>query len=101
MFSYVSTNDDDTRPCRAYSLGSKPPENQLANNMEKIRTRAFSVGSKKKTFNRVSTKVFTTCILYIIESYWPLLDDSEFYYHFQQSNLIILSKYSFPSYLKL
>ncbi|XP_019770200.1 insulin receptor substrate 1-B isoform X3 [Dendroctonus ponderosae] len=53
VFSYVSANDDDTRPGRAYSLGSKPPENQLANNLEKTRTRAFSVGSKKKTFNRV------------------------------------------------
>ncbi|XP_066250509.1 insulin receptor substrate 1 isoform X7 [Euwallacea similis] len=52
--SYVSPEDDDTRPCRAYSVGSKPPEAQLATTPENSRVRAFSVGSKtKKYFNRV------------------------------------------------
>ncbi|XP_066140189.1 insulin receptor substrate 2-like isoform X7 [Euwallacea fornicatus] len=52
--SYVSPEDDDTRPCRAYSVGSKPPDAQLATTPENSRVRAFSVGSKtKKYFNRV------------------------------------------------
>ncbi|CAH1135911.1 unnamed protein product [Ceutorhynchus assimilis] len=53
VFSYVSADGDDTRPCRAYSVGSKPPD-QLSSTPENARVRAFSVGSKtKKYFNRV------------------------------------------------
>ncbi|XP_030751922.1 insulin receptor substrate 1 isoform X7 [Sitophilus oryzae] len=54
--SYVFADDDDARPYRAYSVGSKPPESnsQLASTPENSRVRAFSVGSKtKKYFNRV------------------------------------------------
>ncbi|XP_050297704.1 serine-rich adhesin for platelets isoform X2 [Anthonomus grandis grandis] len=54
VFSYVLADDDDNRPCRAYSVGSKPPEPPLASTPENPRVRAFSVGAKtKKYFNRV------------------------------------------------
>lgn len=56
----MSAEGDDTRPGRAYSLGSKPPDTQLTTTPEN-RQRACSVGSKnyKKYFNRVSVvKVF-------------------------------------------
>ncbi|KAL1494364.1 hypothetical protein ABEB36_009974 [Hypothenemus hampei] len=53
--SYVSTEDDDTRPCRAYSVGSKPTDTGISSGIsQNPRLRAYSVGSKaKKHFNRV------------------------------------------------
>nr|XP_023017350.1 insulin receptor substrate 1 isoform X1 [Leptinotarsa decemlineata] len=52
--SYFVTENDDTRPARAYSVGSRPEENRdrrhvgLAGTPEDPRVRSFSMGSKTK-----------------------------------------------------
>lgn len=52
--SYFASEDDDTRPARAYSVGSRPEtcrnkrHVELAGTPENSRVRAFSVGSKTK-----------------------------------------------------
>ncbi|XP_063917570.1 insulin receptor substrate 1-B isoform X2 [Zophobas morio] len=50
--SYLTSEDDDARPTRAYSVGSKPEgykkyTEMLAGNSDNLRVRALSVGSKK------------------------------------------------------
>ncbi|XP_019869651.1 insulin receptor substrate 1 isoform X3 [Aethina tumida] len=52
--SYLTSDDDDTRPTRAYSVGSKPDSYKNKKHLEHVgtpdnsRVRAFSVGSKTK-----------------------------------------------------
>ncbi|XP_060522880.1 insulin receptor substrate 2-B isoform X2 [Cylas formicarius] len=56
VFAYVCAEEDDARPCRAYSVGSKPPgvPSPHSATPDNSRMRAFSVGSKtKRYFNRV------------------------------------------------